>query len=57
MQDLGYDTHNAIVILGSLGLLAFATISLMFFYVVAIKPLQRFTGARYRRLRKALFFG
>ena len=57
MQNLGYDTHNAIIILGSLGLLAFASLSLMFFYLVAIKPLQRFTGARYRRLRKTLFFG
>ena len=57
MENLGYNTHNSIIILGSLGLLLFTTLSLMFFYLIAILPLKHFTGAKYRNFRKAIFFG
>ena len=57
MQNIGYDTHNSIITLGSVGLLAFGSLSMMFFYLIAIMPLQYFVGKRYRRLRKTLFFG
>lgn len=57
MENLGYNTHNSIIILGSLGLMAFISLSLMLFYVIAIIPLKHFTGAKYRHFRKMLFFG
>ena len=56
MKNLGYDTHNSIIILGSLGVMAFGLFALMFFYAIAIRPLQHFTGARYRHFRKFIFF-
>ena len=57
MENLGYNTHNSIIILGSLGLMAFCSISMMFFFMVAIIPIRHFIGYRYRKLRKTLFFG
>ena len=57
MENLGYDTHNSIIILGSLGLMAFCSLSMMFFFMIAIIPLRHFVGFRYRHLRKTLFFG
>jgi hypothetical protein len=57
MKNLGYDTHNAIIIMGSLGIMAFISISLMFFFMIAIIPMQHYVGIRYRHFRKMLFFG
>ena len=56
MKNLGYNTHNSIIILGSLGLLAFASFLMMFFYMIALLPLKHFTGKKYRKFRKMLFF-
>ena len=57
MENLGYNTHNSIIILGSLGLMAFGSISMMFFFMVAIIPLRHYIGYRYRSMRKTFFFG
>ena len=57
MKNLGYDTHNSIIIMGSLGILIFCSTQLMLFFMIAIIPTQHFIGIRYRHFRKMIFFG
>jgi hypothetical protein len=60
MKDLGYETHNSVLLLGSLGIFAMWYWSRVLFYVFILIPLaifsKRFLKYAYV-LKRKLFFG
>ena len=63
MEDLGYDTHNSIVNLSSLGLFSFIWVLKVSFYVFLFLPLIGFGLVKSKkfikyiiRFKKGLFF-
>ena len=54
MVDLGYDTHNSIVNLGSLGLLSFLYCIKVIVYIVILMPLVGYS--RNKSLLKVTMF-
>jgi hypothetical protein len=60
MQDLGYNSHNSLKILGSVVLYSLIYWILVFFYLTFLKLLIYVTGkgkSFEKYLRKSLFFG
>lgn len=59
MEDLGYDSHNSVLLLGSLGVFAFIYWSKVFFYIFILIPFVIFSkkGLKFaKRMKKELFF-
>jgi hypothetical protein len=44
MEDLGYDTHNSVLLLGSLGIFAMWYWSRVVYYVLVLVPYVLITG-------------
>jgi hypothetical protein len=60
MENLGYETHNSIILLGCLGLVAMYWITRVVFYIFVLIPFVLITkrGLKYtKKLKKKLFFG
>jgi hypothetical protein len=60
MENLGYETHNSIILLGCLGLVAMYWITRVVFYVFAVIPFVVITkhGVKFaKKLKRQLFFG
>jgi len=44
MEDLGYDTHNSVLLLGSLGIFAMWYWFRVFYYILMVIPYVLITG-------------
>jgi hypothetical protein len=60
MENLGYETHNSIILLGCLGLIAMYWITRVIFYVFMVVPFVLITkyGVKFaKKLKRKIFFG
>ena len=60
MENLGYESHNSIIVLGTLGLVAFYWITRVVFYVFILVPFVLISKKGFswtKKMKKKLFFG